>query len=170
MVRLREIEKSDLKIINSWRNKPELIENLGAPFRYINYQVDENWYFSYMNNRSTTVRCAIVDDSNIIIGMISLLSINHLNQTAELHIMIGDSKNQGKGIGKFAVKEILNHGFNNLNLNRIQLGVLSYNYRAIKLYEKCGFKLEGKKRQAVYKNGKFVDMFLYSILKRELIY
>lgn len=59
--------------------------------------------------------------------------------------MIGDSKNQGKGIGTFAVKEILNHGFNNLNLNRIQLNVLNYNHRAIKLYEKCGFKLEGKK-------------------------
>lgn len=52
MVRIREIEKSDLKIINSWRNESKLIENLGAPFRYINYQVDENWFCSYMNNRS----------------------------------------------------------------------------------------------------------------------
>lgn len=102
----------------------------------------------------------IVDDDNIILGMISLTSINYLNQSAELHILIGDFENQGKGIGTLAVKEILNHGFNNLNLNRIQLNVLVYNDIAIKLYVKCGFKLEGKKRQAVYKNGKFVDMYM----------
>ncbi|MDU5913007.1 MAG: GNAT family protein [Anaerococcus vaginalis] len=102
----------------------------------------------------------IVDDDNIILGMISLTSINYLNQSAELHILMGDFVNQGKGIGTLAVKEILNHGFNNLNLNRIQLNVLVYNDIAIKLYEKCGFKLEGKKIQAVYKNGKFVDMYI----------
>ena len=71
MLKLRELNELDLKIINSWRNDPELISNLGAPFRYINYEVDRRWYESYMNNRSTNVRCSIVDESDRILGLFS---------------------------------------------------------------------------------------------------
>lgn len=95
------------------------------------------------------------------------MEINNINQSANLHIMIGDVNQQGKGIGTYAVKEILNHAFNNLNLNRVQLGVLHYNEKALKLYEKCGFKFEGRRRQAIYKNGVFADLLIYSILKSE---
>lgn len=82
--------------------------------------------------------------------------------------MIGDCENQGKGIGTFAVKEMINHAFYNLNLHRIELTVLEDNVRAIHLYEKCGFKYEGRKRKAKYKNGKFVDMKMYAILREEI--
>lgn len=68
--------------------------------------------------------------------------------------MIGDMENRGKDIGYFATTEILKHAFNNVNLNRIKLGVLESNTRALKLYEKIGFKREGVKRQSIYKNGK----------------
>ena len=170
MLKLRELNELDLKIINSWRNDPELISNLGAPFRYINYEVDRRWYESYMNNRSTNVRCSIVDESDMILGLVSLVSIDYMNQSAVFNIMIGDKKNQGRGIGFFAVKEMLNHAFNNLNLQRVELFVLEDNKRAIHLYEKSGFKYAGRKRKARYKNGKFVDLFMYSILKEEFIY
>ena len=170
MLKLRELNELDLKIINSWRNDPELISNLGAPFRDINYEVDRRWYESYMNNRSTNVRCSIVDESDMILGLVSLVSIDYMNQSAVFNIMIGDKKNQGRGIGFFAVKEMLNHAFNNLNLQRVELFVLEDNKRAIHLYEKSGFKYEGRKRKARYKNGKFVDLFMYSILKEEFIY
>lgn len=169
MLRLRELYVDDLMIINCWRNNPNLISSLGAPFRYINYDVDKCWYDSYMNNRRTTVRCAIVDETDKILGLVSLVAIDHLNQSAEFHIMIGDTENQNKGIGTFAVKEMLNHAFNNLNLQRVELTVLENNERARHLYEKNGFKYEGRKRKANYKNGKFVDMLMYSILKDEFL-
>ena len=47
------------------------------------------------------------------IGLISLVSIDYMNQSAELHIMIGDTNNQGKGAGTFAVRAMLEHAFNN---------------------------------------------------------
>lgn len=46
MYKLRELERKDLTIINSWRNDYELIEQLGAPFRYINLEVDQKWFVS----------------------------------------------------------------------------------------------------------------------------
>lgn len=122
-----------------------------------------------MQNRSNTVRCAIIEALNEddILGLVSLTNIDFVNRSAEFHIMIGDKDSRGKGIGYFATTEILRHAFNNMNLNRIELGVLESNSRAIKLYEKVGFKREGIKRQSTYKNGKFVNMIMMGILKDE---
>lgn len=169
MYKLRELEREDLKQINKWRNDAELIACLGAPFRYINEDVDKEWYHSYLHARGSSVRCAIVDDKkeDVVLGLISLMSINHINRTAELHIMIGASENRGKGIGTFAVQAMIEHAFNNLNLHRIELGVLESNKPAIALYEKTGFIYEGMKRQSNYKNGKYTSMIMMGLLKEE---
>lgn len=166
MYRLRELQRDDLREINIWRNNPDLIKFLGAPFRFINLDTDVHWYENYMNNRRNSIRCAIIDETQEkIIGLISLVSIDYMNQSAELHIMIGDTNNQGKGAGTFAVRAMLEHAFNNMNLHRIELLVLADNDRAKHLYEKQGFVCEGRKRKAVFKNGKFVDYLMYAILK-----
>ena len=81
--------------------------------------------------------------------------------------MIGEEGNCGKGIGTFALTRMLEHAFSNMNLHRVELAVLEDNRRARALYEKVGFVEEGKKREVRYKNGKFVDMVMYSILKRD---
>lgn len=168
---LRELECKDLTGINKWRNDPELIALLGAPFRFINLDVDVKWFEAYMGNRRNAVRCAIVnaDKTGEILGLVSLVNIDYMNQLAELHIMIGERSNQGKGIGTFAVNEMLGHAFNDMNLQRIELEVLEDNMRARHVYEKCGFVLEGTKRRARFKKGKFVDMLLYSALRDEII-
>ena len=108
MYRLREIEKSDLAEINQWRNNPDIISNLGASFRFINLDIDCRWYENYINNRRECIRCAITfanDDK--ILGMVSLTSIDYINQSAKLHIQVGRKENQGKGIGTYAVRVIL---------------------------------------------------------------
>ncbi len=169
MYQLREIERTDLEQINKWRNDPKLISSLGAPFRYINLDVDQKWFESYMSNRGNSIRCSIVNSSNSkeIVGLVSLLSIDYINGSCEFHIMIGDSENQGKGIGTFAIKSMLNYAFNDINLRRVELSVLKNNEKALHLYEKVGFKVEGIKREAVYKNGEYVDIIIMSILKKE---
>lgn len=170
MYRLRELVRDDVRIINEWRNDPELVACLGAPYRYINTDVDYAWYEAYMKNRSTAVRCAIIDEStNELIGLVSLVAIDHLNQSGEFHILIGKGKDQGKGAGSFATKEMLKHAFLNLNLHRVELTVLASNKIAIRLYEKIGFKCEGTKRKAKFKNGAFVDMHLYAVLREEYL-
>ncbi len=171
MYRLRELERSDLKTINMWRNDPEMIAFLGAPFRYINPDVEQRWFDNYMANRSSCVRCAIttVEDPCEILGLVSLTNIDSLNQCCSLHIMIGAKENQGKGIGSFAVNAMLDHAFRNLNLHRVELRALTTNARAIHVYEKAGFVKEGVLRKAVYKNGVFSDICQYGILKEEFL-
>lgn len=170
MLKLRELDKRDLPTINRWRNDSDLIGFLGAPFRYINFDVDMKWFESYMNNRGNAVRCAVTDaEKDDILGLVSLVSIDFMNQSAEFHIMIGDISNQNKGVGTFALNAMLQHAFYNMNLQRIELSVLEDNNRARHLYEKFGFVYEGRKRNARYKNGHFVDLLLYSILKNEYL-
>lgn len=166
MIKLRELEFEDLKIVNTWRNNKELIDSLGANFRYVNFETEKLWFDSYMKNRNSNVRLAILD-SDVFVGMINLTNINMLNQSAEYSIQIGNSEKQSKGVGTKSTKLILEHAFNNLNLNKVYLTVLVKNERAIKLYDKCGFRIEGTLREEVYKNGKFQDMYIMSILKKE---
>ena len=169
MYKLREIRKDDISTINNWRNDPDLIACLGAPYRYINEDVDNNWFDQYMRSRNNAVRCAIVDENkaDCILGMISLLDINYISRSGQLHIMIGEANNRGKGMGAFAVNEMLTHAFNNLNLHRIELNVLERNSIAQKLYKKCGFAVEGLRREANYKNGQYENVVMMSILKSE---
>lgn len=166
MYRLRELERKDLEKINRWRNDPSLIACLGAPYRYINQDVDNQWYDNYLASRSHCVRCVIVNEADQILGLISLMDIDSVNRSATLHIMIGDAENRGKGVGSFAVAEMLAHAFNNLNLRRIELGVLENNEAAIRLYEKNGFIREGLKRQSHYKNGQYVNMIIMGLLRQ----
>lgn len=167
MYRIREIEREDMPMINSWRSSKELIEHLGAPFRYINKEVDLKWFENYMQNRGTNIRCSILNEEGQVLGLVSLTNIDRMNQSATFHIMLGDSTHRDKGIGSYAAKEILRHAFFDMNLNRVELTVLESNTRAIALYDKLGFKKEGIKREVVYKNGLFVNMIFMAILKSE---
>lgn len=166
--RLREIEKKDIPEINAWRNKKDLINFLGAPFRYINEDVDNAWYASYMSNRSSCVRLAVIEnDSDNIVGAVYLTSIDWLNRSAEFSIWIGLEGHRNKGLGNFVCKQMLSHAFKDLGMHRIYLSVLSKNSRARKLYKNMGFVEEGIQRQVVFKNGIYEDMILMSILAHE---
>lgn len=168
MYRLRELERKDLQTINRWRNDSELIAQLGAVYRYINYEVDVDWFENYMHNRDRFVRCAITEESaDEILGLVSLTEIDQLQQSAQLHIMIGAEHERGKGMGTFAVQMMLEHAFWNMNLHRVEISVLKSNLAAQRFYRKCGFVYEGCRRGARYKNGQFEDLLLYSVLREE---
>jgi RimJ/RimL family protein N-acetyltransferase len=92
------------------------------------------------------------DNKNIYIG-------------ADLH-----SDYRGKGLGYTSYAQFIPYLFNSLKLNKISLEVLSTNMNAIKLYKKLGFVEEGIKRQEVYKNGKWVDSIVMSMLKTECFF
>lgn len=169
MYTLRELNKEDIVVINSWRADKNLIDNLGAPFRYINEEVDFKWFENYMANRNSTIRCSILDENNQIVGLVSLTNIDRFNQTAIFHIMIGNPLNRSKGAGRHATQEMLKHAFLDMNLNRIELSVLEDNTKALSLYEKVGFIAEGVKRQATFKNGTFINMVIMSMLKEDYI-
>jgi RimJ/RimL family protein N-acetyltransferase len=161
---LRELEYKDLDKLNVWRNDPSLISNLGTGFNFISQEIDKKWYEDYLCNRDKAVRLAIEVDG-VYIGNLNLTNISFVNRSAEFSIFIGDSSYRGQGVGYTASLKIIEHGVNNLGLQRIWLTVLSDNLVAINMYEKLGFEFEGKMRKALYKEGEFCDLILMSLLR-----
>jgi RimJ/RimL family protein N-acetyltransferase len=108
-------------------------------------------------------------EDNVHIGNIALDSIDYINRTAELTIVIGDKTCWGKGYGKEAARLICDHGFLVLNLNRIACGTFEDNVAMRKLAECLGMIEEGRRRQAVYKLGRYTDVVEYGVLRNEYV-
>ena len=102
-----------------------------------------------------------------IIGNINLEDFRNSNNNAFVGISISDPKDWGKGFGTDAMSIILKYGFNILNLHRISLNVFEYNPRAIRSYEKAGFKHEGTQRKWLNRDGKRWDLVWMGILKSD---
>ncbi|MCY1302710.1 Spermidine N(1)-acetyltransferase [compost metagenome] len=165
---LRELSRDDIKVINKWRNDRGIISSLGAPFRYISEEVDSAWMESYLSSRSNCVRLAICErSSSRMVGAAYLLSIDWVVRDCEFAIWIGERDFQGRGVGTFATYKALEHAFLDLNLNRVYLAVIDNNERAIAVYKKSGFTVEGVQRQAVFKEGAYMDVVQMSILASE---
>ena len=164
-VTLRELDRSDLPLINRWRNDPCLVAMLGGSFRHVCMAVDEKWYDHYMANRAGNVRLAITLGNGSTVGAVYLVSIDWLNRDAEFAIWIGAAASRGMRIGEAATRLMLAHAFADLNLNRVHLSVLAHNERAIRLYRRVGFVEEGVQRQAVFKGGAYRDLVLMAMVR-----
>ena len=100
------------------------------------------------------------------VGNVGLNGIDNILRSCSLGIIIS-SQFKGNGYGFEGMVLVLNHAFNNLNLHRIYLGVVEWNFPAIKLYEKLGFQHEGTQRDAFWSKGSFHKLRMYSILKND---
>lgn len=111
---------------------------------------------------------AIVEkDTNKAIGNCGLHMVNNVHRHAQFGIFIGEKTYWNQGIGAEATSLILDYGFNIMNLNNISLEVVSYNRRAVKCYEKAGFRYVGKRRNYNYMAGAYHDVLIYDILAEE---
>jgi len=168
MIYLRELERTDLKRITQWRRDPDLVQNFGEPFRFIGSEIDTTWFDSYLENRHRQVRLAIcLEDSDQHIGNIYLLNIHAVYRSAEISLFIAPKKYRGMGIGKMACQRMIAHAFNDLNLNRLGLTLLSENAKALSLYCSLGFEQEGLLREAVCQAGAYLDLVQMGLLRSE---
>ena len=116
-----------------------------------------------LKNNSHTF--SIVDlETDQTIGRCLFFNIDAVNRTAMLGIVIGEKGRWGQGYGQEAVNLLLDYGFNLLNLHNVMLGTFSFNERAIQCYEKVGFKLIGRRREARIIAGEKYDLILMDIL------
>ncbi len=104
--------------------------------------------------------------NNEMVGRIGIHYIHLHNKIAALGYWLGDGY-QGKGIITKACKTLVDHCFNELSMNRVEIKCATGNHKSRAIAEKLYFKQEGILRQAELVNGKFLDLYLYSILKAE---
>lgn len=103
------------------------------------------------------------------LGNVSLDRIDLVNRCAEFSIIIGDPAAWGRGVGTEAGRLLLRHGFRELGLQRIGCGTSEDNLGMQKLARKLGMSEEGRRRKALYKNGRFVDVLEFGVLRDEFL-
>ena len=104
------------------------------------------------------------DDTHI--GFFGLW-VNLIHNEAWVGIGIGEREYWSKGYGTDMMKLCLRYAFTELNVHRVSLGVHEYNPRALRSYEKAGFRLEGRTRSDTHREGKRTDGLWMGILRDE---
>lgn len=169
-IRLREYRKEDIEQRLRFINDPEILRYLESGIPYPLTLNEELKWFESVSAFKDTYRFAIetLEDSQYI-GDCGINSIDWKNSVASAVIFIGNKKYLGKGYGTDAMKTLLDFVFMEMNLNKVRLNVYSFNERAVKSYEKCGFKQEGVLRQEIFRNGNYYDTIVMGILRDEFL-
>ena len=166
-IRLRALTLEDARHTWKWRNQDEVRNDFsGHPFP-VSYEEELDWYEKNckVNFPNTSFGVETLA-GNQLVGMTFLKNINLIHRHAEFAILI-DAAQKRKGYGKEACYKTVQFAFENLGLNRVYLKVRKENIAAIRIYENCGFKIEGTLREDVYKQGKFSDQLFMAVLAAE---
>jgi diamine N-acetyltransferase len=164
-VSLAALEKEDVPFVTKWINDEEINYYNGSRFPA---GLDEQYsWFEKIKNDKTKKKLLIFTKSRERAGMITLFNIDHRNQKAEIGIYIA-TEYQNKGLAKESLKMLTNFAFQELNMHKIYASIMSINTVSVKLFESVGFKREYVKKEEVFTNGKFADVEILSIYKRNL--
>jgi len=163
---LSPIDVNDAEKFTEWLNDLEVTQHLMLYPHIINTENEKG----FLEKLSKEHNYSIIDiDTNELIGNCGYAKIDHINQTAEIGIFIGNKKYWNRGYGTEALSLLLDYGFKALNFHNVFLRVYSFNERAKKCYGKIGFKAIGKNREALLRDGKRHDIILMDILRDEFL-
>lgn len=101
------------------------------------------------------------------VGEIVLNQIDWNNLCASYRIAIWSLDSRNRGFGTEASKLLLRFAFETLRLNRVELEVYAFNPRAIRVYQRLGFVMEGTRREALYWDDEWIDAHIMAMLKRD---
>lgn len=169
-VRLRAIEREDIPTFVRWLNDREVTQFLlvNSPFSKV---MEENWFEGQLKQLPHEGQVlaieAKIDTQWVHIGNTGIHRVDPVNRSGEFGIFIGEKEYWNQGYGGEATRLTLQHGFGDLNLHRIFLRVYANNPRAIASYKAAGFTQEGVLREAIFKNGSYIDEIEMGILKSE---
>lgn len=101
-----------------------------------------------------------------LVGSTGFNKIDLVNEWAEIGYWL-DKDHEGRGIMTECVKAMINYGFNELGLHRVQIRCSSLNLKSEGIPKRLGFSLEGTVREDHKRNGEFSDGFIFGLLKNE---
>jgi RimJ/RimL family protein N-acetyltransferase len=161
---LRSLEREDLDRILAWHNDASLYDSLIGSFRYVSRAGVEEWLHKKQAFSHQEINLAIcLNPGAKHVGNIYLRDIDWVARHAELHIFIGGVEHRGKGVGTAAVRLLIDYAFASLGLRRLYLFVLADNLPAVRVYEKCGFRVEGRLRRHAFKSGGYRDVLIMGV-------
>lgn len=164
-IRLRALEPTDVDPMHAWYRDHEFSVLDGNI-----YGTSRDSLAAFVATLTSPsfadVSLGIEDEHGTLIGIVRLKRVRPEDRVADFGIAIARDY-WSRGYGTDATRTILRFAFDTMNLHRVALGVLDYNERAVRVYEKCGFRHEGRERQSKYRNGRWHDNILMAIFADE---
>lgn len=158
----------DAETFVKWMSDRSVTDGVRGTHKLMNVELEREWIVENLR-KGNYVFSIILKENDKLIGNCSINSVNLMDRTATLGILIGDEENRSNGYGAESLKLLLDYGFNILNLNNIALGVFSFNERAISCYKKIGFKEYGRRHECYYLDGKYYDEIFMEVLKKDYV-
>ncbi len=158
--------ETDIEVWKSWNRDSQYLRLLDdLPASQYSTSLIKDWFEKDDTENSLFMIRTLEDQKTI--GFIELGGYDWIDRNAWVGIGIGDAAYWGKGYGTDAMNIILRFAFREQNLHRVNLGVFRYNERAVRSYEKSGFKYEGAERDAVYREDQYHDCLVMGVLQSE---
>jgi ribosomal-protein-alanine N-acetyltransferase len=166
---LREMTPKDVNALLMLFGNPEVVKFIGMqPIKHID-QANEwlKWMGGFFAAKDG-LRWGITLQDGVFVGSAGLHRWNREAQYAQIGCDIA-YKFWGHGYGQEAMREIIEFGWKQMKLNRIEAEVVQGNQGSVHVMDKLGFKQEGVLRQRLLKGGKFYDVLIYSLLRSEYV-
>ena len=164
---LRALELKDMPFLYEMINDPEM-ERMVVGWSFPTSEKQQIDWYNRIINDTKNFRFA-VDYEGKFVGISTLGNIDWKNRSAHHGIKLHNSAPKGVGIGTDVVYATMKYAFEELQLHRLYSSILDYNIASQKLYEKCGWKIEGCYRQNVFKNNAYHDEWPTAILRDEYV-
>jgi RimJ/RimL family protein N-acetyltransferase len=168
LVNLRAPEMDDLDRNTRWINDREVTRYLILRYE-MSRLAEEGWLRDLVSKPQAYDRpfFAIETKEGHHIGNINLAKAVPEEQKCELGIMIGEKTYWSQGYGTDALRTLIRFAFDEMNMNRVELGVYDFNERGQAAYRKAGFVEEGRRREALYTEAAYHDIVVMSVLRDE---
>ena len=163
---LGPLRRDLLPLYARWINDPETAHDVGS---YLPFTAERetDWYEKEARSE-TNIPFTIYERTALRpIGTVALMNVDYRNRRAEFGIGIGEPDYRNKGYGTETTRLVLGYAFDVVGLHSIMLGVFEFNRRAMRAYEKAGFKEIGRRRQSYFANGRMWDEIWMDCLSSE---
>lgn len=160
---IRRITLADLQDRVAWMNNPKVYKSMHFELPVL-LENTVKWFENNKNNDKRADVC--FEEGGILVAFGGLTTIDPVLKKAELYVFVYPNA-QKSGIGTRATKLLCEYGFNELNLHKIYLLTNEDNIAAIRVYEKCGFVLEGRHRDEYLADGEYKDRLYFGLLKSD---
>jgi len=168
LVRLRAIEEEDLVFLRDLHEDPvnsAMLVGWSFPLSMLD---QARWYHASVDDSRTHRFIIERKDTHALLGFTGLWDIDWKDRLAGAGIALSsDSSVRRQGFGIDAYMAMTRYAFDELGLHRLESDIIEYNKASMALHKKCGWLVEGVRRQSVFRGGRFWDLVHVSILADE---
>lgn len=161
---LRAMEAADMPMYMEMANDPDIEWMIGGWSYPISSLDQEEWFQQAHDDRRNLRFTIVAKDADEAVGMTNLVNIDWKNRSAFTGIKLSPKAPKGVGIATDAVMALMQYAFEELGMVRLDTSWVEYNEPSLRLYQKCGWKIEGKKEKASFKRGAYHAVLFGGIL------